>query len=211
MIIFMDKKYYSIENFVKVNVISESSSGRVWVHMYTKYINPILLINETEKNSVLTEDLESSINYRVVRVYTSPQRAFDIGRGLEDYVDSYQFMFSPITGKFILEDDLLKTYPDSYYEFWFKNVAFSRRYIAEDQIKEIWKYSLYNIGWQQERYIFGRLERLQRENIKFKFKFFNREKMKDVFEFCKGYIPFAKDMCQFFLKKEDNILEEVSI
>jgi hypothetical protein len=137
MIVFMNNKgFYSVEDLAKMNVISESTSGRVWVHMYTKCKNPIPLINETEKSSVLTEDLESSVSYRTVNVYTSPQRAFDIGRGLEDYVDSYQFMFSPITGKFILEGELLKTCPNSYYQFWFKNVAFSRRYIAENQIKK---------------------------------------------------------------------------
>jgi len=210
MIVFMNRSYYSIEDFVKVNIISESTSGKVWVHMYTNYINPIPISETKDSVSIVTEDLESSVNYRKVTLYTSPQRNFDIRRGMDNYSNTYQFLFSPITGKFILEGELLKTCPNSYCEFWFKNLAFSRRYITENQLKEVLAYSLYNLAWEQERYIFGRLERIERKSIRFKFKFFNRQKMENVVEFLKEYIPFTKDMCNFFLKKGDTT-EEVSI
>jgi hypothetical protein len=201
MIIFKDGNYYSVENIKKINVISESVSGRIWIHMHTFYRNPVpVLINKEIKSSIVGDNLEKSVQYRTVNLYTSPQRNFDIRRGMDNYSNTYQFLFFPIAGNFVLEGELLKTRPDSYYVLLCKDVAFSRRYITEDQLREIRRYSLYNVDWEYNRYVFCKLDRLDVSDISFKFKFFNKEKMKDVWKSLKWYIFNVK--CSFFLKKE---------
>ena len=221
MLIKNYSEYYSVEDVIKFNVISESRSGRVWLHMHTFLKNQIKLVIETEKFTYRHEVNNINVNYTIISLYTSPNRQFDIRSGLKNTHNPLFFFFQdvspffiPVTGKFEFDDGRLNTHPDSNYQFLFKEVAFSRRYITDEQLKEIRKYSLHNIEWEYDEYIFGRIEELKSENVKFRFKFFNMENMRKYYSLFTSNNLFKNADRKFFLKKEVDgkiVAEEVSV
>jgi hypothetical protein len=177
MILKKRDNYFSVEKIQKKVVFSERKNGTIMVHMFLREKNAIPLTNDLFTDENITIFKEKSL-------WVSPQGAFGFRRiGSIGSGGAREIIGIAIEGKFELrlKNNELIPVMDSQYKVIAEKISSSRRYISEEQIREIRKWGDYNVEFESDRYWV--IKTVSVHTINFEFRIYKIENLRKILEF----------------------------
>jgi len=172
MILKKGDNYFSVEKIQKKVVFSERKDGTIMVHMFLREKNAIPLTNDlfTDENITI---------FKEISLRVSPQGNF----GFRRLVSAREIIGIAIEGKFELrlKNNELIPVMDSQYKVIAEKISSSRRYISEEQIREIRKWGDYNVEFESDRYWV--IKTVSVHTINFEFRIYKIENLRKILEF----------------------------